>query len=73
MVPGRERPRPAHRMASAMEGLVHRGIKPGNILLEESGKLFVVDFGLALRELEVGKEQRYAGTPGIGLLRQFGV
>ena len=37
------------------QGLVHRDIKPGNILLDTSGKPFVADFGLALREQDVGK------------------
>src|SRR5262249_21382650 len=36
------------------QGLVHRDIKPGNILLDQSGKPFVADFGLALREQDVG-------------------
>jgi hypothetical protein len=45
------------------QGLVHRDIKPGNILLDKSGKPFVGDFGLALREQDVGKGPRYAGTP----------
>ena len=45
------------------KGLVHRDIKPGNILLDKSGKPFVADFGLALREQDIGKGPRYAGTP----------
>src|SRR5271154_1293718 len=45
------------------QGLVHRDIKPGNLLLEKNGKPFVADFGLALREQDVGKGPRYAGTP----------
>ena len=45
------------------QGLVHRDIKPGNILLDTSGKPFVADFGLALREEDVGKGPRFAGTP----------
>ncbi|MGH7225341.1 MAG: serine/threonine-protein kinase, partial [Gemmataceae bacterium] len=45
------------------QGLVHRDIKPGNILLDKSGKPFIADFGLALREQDLGKGPRYAGTP----------
>jgi serine/threonine protein kinase len=44
-------------------GLVHRDIKPGNILIDEEHRPYVVDFGLALREQDLGRGHRYAGTP----------
>ena len=44
------------------QGLVHRDVKPGNILVDRSGKPFVVDFGLALRERDVGKGPCFVGT-----------
>jgi serine/threonine protein kinase len=45
------------------KGVVHRDIKPGNILIDKSGRPFVVDFGLALQEEQVGQGPKYAGTP----------
>jgi serine/threonine protein kinase/formylglycine-generating enzyme required for sulfatase activity len=43
--------------------LVHRDVKPGNILIDADGKPYLVDFGLALREEDIGKGPRFAGTP----------
>jgi serine/threonine protein kinase/formylglycine-generating enzyme required for sulfatase activity len=43
--------------------LVHRDIKPGNILMDHDGQPSVADFGLALREQDVGKGPGYIGTP----------
>lgn len=44
-------------------GIVHRDVKPGNILVDKDGKPFIVDFGLALREESIGKGARHVGTP----------
>ncbi len=42
---------------------MHRDVKPGNILIGKDGQPYVVDFGLALREENIGKGPKYAGTP----------
>ncbi len=46
-------------------GVIHRDVKPGNLLVEKSGKVWLTDFGLARRDLDVTATATGAmlGTP----------
>lgn len=43
--------------------IIHRDLKPDNILLDESKKLYFIDFGLSVKE-DPTKLFSRAGTPG---------
>jgi serine/threonine protein kinase len=43
--------------------LVHRDVKPANILIDLQGKPYLADFGLALKDEDFGTGARLAGTP----------
>ena len=49
-----------------VEGVVHRDLKPGNIIIDRSGDPFLMDFGLAKRrsgEATLTMEGKVLGTP----------
>ncbi len=45
--------------------LFHRDIKPANILLDAAGVPYLADFGLALKDEDVGKGGRHRGHGGL--------
>jgi|GEM_PF-4237132 len=44
------------------QGIIHRDVKPGNVMINAEGRVSLIDFGTA-RELEGPPENRLSGTP----------
>src|SRR5262249_22251191 len=64
-------------MAAAAHNLIHRDLKPGNIMLTTESEVKVIDFGLAKAITDAGGEMdlthgEFVGTPNFASPEQFG-
>jgi eukaryotic-like serine/threonine-protein kinase len=64
-------------MAAAAHDLIHRDLKPGNIMLTTQSEVKVIDFGLAKAVTDAGGDMdlthgEFVGTPSFASPEQFG-
>jgi serine/threonine protein kinase len=64
----------AQGLATAHDkGVIHRDIKPGNLMLTQRGQVKIADFGIALATQDISKKLtstgEFVGTPGLSVAR----
>ena len=55
------------------QGIVHRDVKPDNVLIEKSGRVVLIDFNASRMESNVSKDTVIMGTVGYASPEQLGL
>ena len=61
------------RLHSQDPPVIHRDIKPQNVILTDTGEVFLIDFGISRRyDSNAGEDTVFAGTRGFAAPEQYG-